>query len=148
MTYLPFLWCRPSWPEEMWACADSSTLVWFLEEFGGSQGTLSSKRFVVLISKATHLFKRADNKRNGCKLGFAITDLIFVEWKCLQRKFCSLIFFKQISYWYFQKQRSLALTFIRKNNAIILSHRIKSFPSEAPIVNWNVFFKIGVSSQV
>lgn len=78
MTYLPFLWRGPSWPEEMWACADAATLVWFLEEFGGSQGTLSSERFVVLVSKATHLFERADDERNGCKLGFAITDLIFI----------------------------------------------------------------------
>ena len=78
-----FLWL--SWPEEVWADCHSSALVWFLEQSGWCQRTLCPQRFMVLLPKTRHPLKRANDQCDCSQLRLAVTDLILVQRKCLDK---------------------------------------------------------------
>lgn len=63
---LSILFSVASGPEEVCTDADGPTLVWLLEQFGGSERTLRPQRLVVLLAEAFCSLKRADDQRDGC----------------------------------------------------------------------------------
>lgn len=63
----------------MSADADSAALVGFLQQFGGSEGTLGSQRLVVLLAETAHALERADDQRDGSELRLGVTDFILVQ---------------------------------------------------------------------
>ena len=66
-------------PEQMCADADGSALVGLLQQLGGSQRTLSPQRLVVFFTETSHSLKGTDDQRDGCQLGFGVTDLILIQ---------------------------------------------------------------------
>lgn len=63
----------------MGADADGSALIGFFQQLGGRQGTLSPQRLVVFLTEASHPLKGPNDQRDGCQLGFGVTDLIFIQ---------------------------------------------------------------------
>ena len=66
-------------PEEMCADADGAALVRLLQQLGGGQSALRPQRLVVLLAEAARALERADDQRDGRKLGFGVADLVLVQ---------------------------------------------------------------------
>ncbi len=68
--------------------ADCTALVGFLQQFGGSQGTLGTQGLVVLFAEAPRTLKRANDQRNGGQLSLRVADLIFIQGEGLGTDTC------------------------------------------------------------
>lgn len=65
---------------------DSAALVGFLQKFGSSKSTLGSQRLMVLLAETAHALKRADDQRDGSKLGLRVTDFILIQRERLKHR--------------------------------------------------------------
>lgn len=71
-------------PEEMRAGADSSALVWLLQQLGAVAGGLVDQHVPVLWGEDLALVQSAHNALQRCDLGFAVWYGFFIQYECLQ----------------------------------------------------------------